>query len=102
MEMTTPTTNQIAPTNPPASDQENWRIEACNWNKGIGTWKTLKAMKMKSTFWIQEIDDNGTRKLRLQYSQIVMLDFFPRRDGLPGLIRWPHVSINTLEKVEKP
>jgi hypothetical protein len=50
MEMTTPTTNQIAPTNPPASDQENWRIEACNWNKGIGTWKTLKAMKMKATF----------------------------------------------------
>jgi hypothetical protein len=29
----------------------------------------------------------------------VMLDFFPRRDGLPGRIGWPHVSINTLTKV---
>ena len=28
-----------------------------------------------------------------------MLDFFPRRDGLPGRIGWPHVSINTLTKV---
>lgn len=29
-----------------------------------------------------------------------MLDFFaPRGDGLPGQARWPHVSINTLEKV---
>ncbi len=64
--------------------------------------KEANAAEMKSTFWIQEIDDNGTQKLRLQYSQIVMLDFFPRRDGLPGLIRWPHVSINTLEKVVTP
>ena len=34
----------------------------------------------------------------MQYLQIVMLDFFPRRDGLPGRIGWPHVSINTLTK----
>jgi hypothetical protein len=61
---------------------------------------------MKSIFWIQELADKdkyGEPKLRLQYLQVVMLDFFPRRDGLPpgccpGLIRWPHVSINTLEK----
>jgi hypothetical protein len=39
--------------------------------------------------------------LRLQYLQIVMLDFFPRRDGLPGRIGWPHVSINTLTKVSE-
>lgn len=44
--------------------------------------------------------EKGKPKLRLQYSQIVLLDFFPRRDGFPGLIRWPHVSINTLEKVQ--
>ena len=57
---------------------------------------------MNSTFWIQELEEldaAGKPKLRLQYSQVVMLDFFPRRDGLPGLISWPHVSINTLEKV---
>ena len=56
---------------------------------------------VKSTFWIQELaekDGKGKPKLRLQYSQVVMLDFFERRDG-QGLIRWPHVSINTMEKV---
>lgn len=60
------------------------------------------AAAMNSTFWIQELDEtgpDGTPKLRLQYAQVVMLDFFPRRDGLPGRIAWPHVSINTLEKV---
>ena len=53
------------------------------------------AASMKSTFWIQELN-NGS--LRLQYLQVVILDFFRRFDGLPGLIRWPHVSINTLDK----
>jgi hypothetical protein len=33
---------------------------------------------------------------------MVMLDFFPRRDGQDGLIRWPHVSINVMEKVAEP
>jgi hypothetical protein len=64
--------------------------------------KQANAASMKSTFWIQELaekDHHGNPKLRLQYLQIVLLDFFPRRDGLPGLIRWPHVSINTMEKI---
>lgn len=68
--------------------------------------RKANAAFMKSIFWIQELaekDKYGDPKLRLQYLQLVMLDFFPRRDGLPpgccpGLIRWPHVSINTLEK----
>ena len=63
--------------------------------------KQANAASMKSTFWIQELaekDKHGKPKLRLQYLQVVLLDFFPRRDGLPGPIRWPHVSINTLEK----
>jgi hypothetical protein len=64
------------------------------------------ATEMKAHFWIQELaekDPKGYPKLRLQYSQTVFLDFFPRRDGQPGLIRWPHVSINTMEKVvEEP
>lgn len=61
--------------------------------------KQANAAEMKSTFWIQELEEKdgaGNSKLRLQYSQIVILDFFPRRDGMPGLIRWPHISINTL------
>lgn len=63
--------------------------------------KQANAAAMKSTFWIQELaekDSNGDPQLRLQYLQVVLLDFFPRPDGFPGLIRWPHVSINTLEK----
>ncbi len=67
--------------------------------------KQANAAEMQSTFWIQELaekDAAGNPKLRLQYSQVVLLDFFTRRDGLPGLIRWPHVSINTLEKVVPP
>jgi hypothetical protein len=63
--------------------------------------KQANAASMKSTFWIQELadkDSHGNPKLRLQYLQVVLLDFFPRKDGLPGPIRWPHVSINTLEK----
>ncbi len=64
--------------------------------------KQANATSMKSTFWIQELaekDAYGDPKLRLQYSQTVMLDFFKRPDGKEGLIRWPHVSINTMEKV---
>lgn len=57
---------------------------------------------MRSTFWIQELaetDALGKSKLRLQYLQIVMLDFASRATGLPGRILWPHVSINTMYKV---
>ena len=61
------------------------------------------AVSMKSTFWIQELaekDAAGKPKLRLQYSQVVMLDFFrPRQDELPGRAAWPHISIATLEKL---
>ncbi len=53
------------------------------------------ATKMRSTFWIQEFED-GT--MRLEYIQNVQLDFFRNFTDL-GLIKWPHVSINTLIKV---
>jgi hypothetical protein len=59
------------------------------------------ASEMKATFWIQELaetDDQDNPILRLQYVQVVQLDFFPRFDGGPGRIKWPHVSINTLVK----
>lgn len=67
--------------------------------------KQANAASMKSTFWIQELrkgrGKDKVTKLRMQYVQVVMLDFFrPRRDGMPGPIRWPHISINTMEKVE--
>ncbi len=67
--------------------------------------RQANAASMVSTFWILEMEeagDDGKPRLFLQYSQAVLLDFFPRRDGLPGLIRWPHVSINTMEKIAEP
>ena len=67
--------------------------------------KEAEPVSMKSTFWIQELkkkDPDGKPKLRLQYSQVVMLNFFrPREDQLPGRAQWPHISINTLDKVYK-
>ena len=67
--------------------------------------KEAEPVSMKSTFWIQELkkkDRDGKPKLRMQYSQVVMLNFFrPREDQLPGRAQWPHISINTLDKVYK-
>ncbi|MGH3918642.1 MAG: heme-binding protein [Pseudonocardiaceae bacterium] len=60
--------------------------------------KQADAAAMKSTFWIQKLGGDSPT-FRLQYLQIVNLEFFPRLDGLPGRIIWPHVSINTLNKV---
>lgn len=64
--------------------------------------KQANAAVMDSHFWIMELDEpgfDGNPKLMMAYLQNVGLDFFPRFDGLPGLIRWPHVSINMMEKV---
>ena len=61
--------------------------------------KQANATEMKFTMWIHELeetDDKGKPILVMQYSQVVSLDFFERKDGQPGLIKWPHVSINTL------
>ena len=52
--------------------------------------REAEPVSMKSTFWIQELakkDEYGKPKLRLQYSQVVMLNFFrPREDECP--IEW--------------
>lgn len=63
------------------------------------------AALMRSTFWIMELDEVGPfgePRLLLAYSQFILLDFFQRRDGRDGLIRWPHVSINLMEKIAPP
>ncbi len=60
--------------------------------------KQADATEMKFSFYIQELaqkDKAGDPILRLQYSQLVFLDFFDSPEGA-GRIRWPHVSINTL------
>jgi hypothetical protein len=59
------------------------------------------ATEMVATFWIMELEPTepgGPAKYVMQYSQTVFLDFFPSRDEPSKQIRWPHVSINTLEK----
>ena len=64
--------------------------------------RQAEASIMRSTFWIMELDEVGPfgePRLVMAYSQLVMLDFFQRRDGRDGLIRWPHISINMMEKV---
>jgi len=61
------------------------------------------AAEMRATFWIMEldeVDEKGRPRLILAYSQFIFLDFFNRFDGRPGLIRWPHISINMMEKIE--
>ena len=60
---------------------------------------------MRSVFYIMELNENGPDgkpKLALAYTQFIFLDFFRRRDGEAGLIRWPHISINLMEKVAEP
>jgi hypothetical protein len=66
--------------------------------------REAEPVSMKSTFWIQEVEDkDGNMRFRLQYSQVVMLHFFhPRQDEFPGRAVWPHISIATLEKVPAP
>ena len=67
--------------------------------------KHAKSAEMRATFWIQELDEldeNGEPKLRLQYSQTVILEFFHQLHHPTQPIQWPHVSINTMEKVGPP
>lgn len=55
------------------------------------------AARVHATFWIQRVRTReGRVRFVLQYAQRVLLAFFPRGDGRPGLIEWPHISINTL------
>jgi hypothetical protein len=58
---------------------------------------------MNATFIVYEIEDSKSGRMRyfLQYAQNVILDFINRPDGHPGRARWPHVSINTMERVSE-
>lgn len=58
---------------------------------------------INSFFIMYEIEDAKSGRLRyfLQYAQNIILDFIGRPDGHPGRARWPHVSINTMERVSQ-
>jgi hypothetical protein len=65
--------------------------------------KQANATEMVSTFWIMELETPGDGpKWAISYAQIVMLEFFNRFDAVPGLIKWPHVSINTMMFDKQP
>ncbi|HEY4915511.1 MAG TPA: heme-binding protein [Solirubrobacteraceae bacterium] len=52
-----------------------------------------KAVEVSAIFWIETVAEAGKPdKLQLQYTQLVQLDF----NGL----RWPHVSVATLHKLD--
>jgi hypothetical protein len=58
--------------------------------------KQANATRVTATFWIQRVKIHDDTRFVLQYAQRVILEFFPRADGQPGLIQWPHISVNTL------
>ena len=60
------------------------------------------ATQVTSVFWIQEVDIDGVRRFVLQYAQRVMLEFHSRIDGQPGLIQWPHITINSMVRLPDP
>jgi hypothetical protein len=64
--------------------------------------KQANATQMRAVFWIEELadpDPQGNPQFMLQYAQRVLLDFFPIGAASVGLIRWPHISINTMKLV---
>ena len=67
--------------------------------------RQANATQMRAVFWIEELadpDPQGNPQFMLQYAQRVLLDFFPIGPNSVGLIRWPHISINTMKLVARP
>jgi hypothetical protein len=63
--------------------------------------KQAKATAMRAVFWIEELaapGPGGKPQFMLQYAQRVLLDFFPAPESGGKLIRWPHISINTMKR----
>jgi hypothetical protein len=62
--------------------------------------KQANATSVRTIFWIEELaalDRGGKKQFMLQYAQRVLLDFFPVTFGLPELLKWPHITINTMK-----
>lgn len=57
------------------------------------------ATEMRFVIWIEELQDStpAAPKFQLQYAQRVLLEFFPSFGNPFAKIKWPHISINTLE-----
>ncbi len=62
------------------------------------------ATEVQFVMWIEELanpDAAGLPQFVMQYAQRVMLDFFPATQPPGGLIKWPHITINTMKWVGK-
>jgi hypothetical protein len=67
--------------------------------------RQANATAMQAIFWIEELDAppvGGVPQIVLQYAQKVMLDFFPVPGAPNTLIRWPHITINTMKLTALP
>jgi hypothetical protein len=67
--------------------------------------KQANATSMRAVFWIEELDAgpvNGVPQIVLQYAQRVILEFFAVPGSDNQLIKWPHISINTMRLVALP
>jgi len=65
--------------------------------------KQANATSMRAVFWIEELTTppvSGVPQIVLQYAQRVILEFFPAPGG--GLIKWPHITINTMKLARLP
>jgi hypothetical protein len=64
--------------------------------------KHAKATNVFSNFWLStvKLPMSDETYQQLQYSQKVGIDFHRRFKGKQGLICWPHVTINTLTKID--
>ncbi|GAB5526616.1 MAG: hypothetical protein Roseis2KO_44880 [Roseivirga sp.] len=60
------------------------------------------ATSAQTDFWLQtvKLPMSGKNFQQLQYSQNVGIAFHKRFDNTPGRITWPHITINTLAKID--
>lgn len=67
--------------------------------------KRADATSMRAVFLIEELDAppvGGVPQIVLQYAQRVVLDFAASPGDPNTLIKWPHISINTMKLVSLP
>lgn len=76
------------PPNPPPTGGGTSNI---SFLQGAAAGPNAQSIQIDATFWVETvINPDGSKKLLLQYSQQVLLNF----NGLS----WPHISVATLEK----
>lgn len=61
--------------------------------------KFADATRMQTVFWLERVrnKETGQEFDQLQYTQIIDI-VFHEKFGAPGLITWPHITINTMVK----